>query len=64
MAYCVHELPQVFNQTSIPKELRYTRQQFDREFPPMMLPRAGQGTAIPRRMAVCQKCEGKRKHYA
>jgi transposase len=49
---------------TIPAELRYTRQQFDREFP------TDDGCLeqikeqrFPGGIAVCQKCEGPRKHY-
>src|SRR5271170_7725782 len=49
---------------SIPKELRYTRQQFDREFPTddACLEQIKE-QRFPDGMAVCQKCEGPRKHY-
>lgn len=49
---------------SIPKELRYTRQQFDREFPTddACLEQIKE-QRFPGGMAVCEKCEGPRKHY-
>jgi transposase len=49
---------------SIPKELRYTRQQFDREFPTddACLEQIKE-QRFPGGMAVCRKCEGPRKHY-
>jgi transposase len=49
---------------TIPAELRYTRQQFDREFPTddACLEQIKE-QRFPGGMAVCQKCEGPRKHY-
>jgi transposase-like protein len=49
---------------SIPKELRYTRQQFDREFPTddACLEQIKE-QRFPGGMAPCEKCEGPRKHY-
>jgi transposase len=49
---------------SIPKELRYTRQQFDREFPTddACLEQVKE-QRFPGGVTVCQKCEGPRKHY-
>lgn len=49
---------------SIPKELRYTRQQFDREFPTddACLEQIKE-QRFPQGMAVCRTCEGPRKHY-
>src|SRR6267378_1994386 len=49
---------------TIPAELRYTRQQFDREFPTddACLEQIKE-QRFPEGMAVCQKCEGPRKHY-
>jgi transposase len=49
---------------SIPKELRYTRQQFDREFPTDddCLEQIKE-QRFPGGVTVCEKCEGPRKHY-
>jgi transposase len=49
---------------TIPKELRYTRNQFDREFPDddACLEQVKE-QRFPGGMAVCHKCEGPRKHY-
>lgn len=49
---------------SIPKELRYTRQQFDREFPTddACLEQIKE-QRFPGGVAPCEKCEGPRKHY-
>jgi transposase len=49
---------------SIPKELRYTRQQFDREFPTddACLEQVKE-QRFPGGVTVCEKCEGPRKHY-
>ncbi len=49
---------------SIPKELRYTRSQFDREFPTddACLEQIKE-QRFPGGMAVCEKCKGPRKHY-
>jgi len=49
---------------SIPKELRYTRQQFDREFPTddACLEQVKE-QRFPGGVTVCEKCEGSRKHY-
>jgi transposase len=49
---------------SIPKELRYTRQQFDREFPTdnACLEQIKE-QRFPGGMTVCEKCEGPRRHY-
>jgi transposase len=49
---------------SIPAELRYTRQQFDREFPDddACLEQVKE-QRFPGGVTVCQKCEGPRKHY-
>jgi transposase len=49
---------------TIPAELRYTRQQFDREFPTddACLEQIKE-QRFPGGVAVCQKCEGPRKHY-
>lgn len=49
---------------SIPKELRYTRQQFDKDFPTddACLEQVKE-QRFPGGMAICEKCEGPRKHY-
>jgi transposase len=49
---------------SIPKELRYTRTQFDKEFPTddACLEQIKE-QRFPDGMAECEKCEGPRKHY-
>src|SRR5580692_1760254 len=49
---------------TIPAELRYTRSQFDREFPTddACLEQIKE-QRFPGGVAVCQKCEGPRKHY-
>ncbi len=49
---------------TIPKELRYTRNDFDRDFPTddSCLEQIKE-QRFPGGMAVCQKCEGPRKHY-
>src|SRR6266852_9355574 len=49
---------------SIPPELRYTRQQFDREFPTddACLEQVKE-QRFPGGVTVCEKCEGPRKHY-
>jgi transposase len=49
---------------TIPPELRYTRQQFDREFPTddACLEQVKE-QRFPGGVTVCQKCEGPRKHY-
>jgi len=49
---------------SIPKELRYTRTQFDKDFPTddACLEQIKE-QRFPGGVAVCEKCEGPRKHY-
>src|SRR5579863_1837470 len=49
---------------TIPKELRYTRSDFDRDFPTYeaYLEQVKE-QRFPGGVAVCQKCEGSRKHY-
>jgi transposase-like protein len=49
---------------TIPKELRYTRNQFDREFPTddACLEQVKE-QRFPGGVAVCHKCEAPRKHY-
>ena len=49
---------------SIPKELRYTRQQFDHDFPTddACLDQIKE-QRFPGGVTVCEKCEGPRKHY-
>src|SRR6202161_3707070 len=49
---------------SIPKELRYTRSQFDKEFPTddACLEQIKE-RRFPGGVTVCEKCEGPRKHY-
>src|SRR5260370_3366705 len=49
---------------SIPPELRYTRQQFDREFPTDdAWVEQIKEERFPGGVTVCEKCEGPRKHY-
>jgi transposase len=49
---------------SIPKELRYTRSQFDKEFPTddACLEQIKE-QRFPGGVTLCEKCEGPRKHY-
>ena len=49
---------------TIPKELRYTRQQFDQDFPndDACLEQIKE-QRFPDGLAQCEKCEGPRKHY-
>lgn len=49
---------------SIPKELRYTRSQFDKDFPTddACLEQIKE-QRFPGGVTVCEKCEGPRKHY-